>query len=72
MAIRWEHSIYTVENDGMGTITVTAINAADSEQKVVMQFPHDTAIKLAEAMLLKAAYTEYQINEAVERITKFE
>lgn len=68
--MNWSRSNYSVGSTDQGSIVFTVTNADDPSESISMQFDHETATQIAEAFLLKAAYTEYRIREAVERMTE--
>lgn len=70
--MNWSRSNYSVGSTEKGSIIFTISNAEDPSESISMQFDHETATQLAEAFLLKAAYIEYRIKEAVDRMTELE
>lgn len=70
--MHWDRSKFSVGVNDMGLVILLAYNASDPDTKIMFELDHEIAAKLGEALLVKAAYVEYQIAETVDRMTKLE
>lgn len=71
--MEFENSSFSIGINDAGKISLTITNDSKNSPtltSVVVDMPHSTAVQLAEALLLKAAYVEFRIQESIERLTQ--
>ena len=70
--VQWSRSLFSIDTDDTGRVVMTITNQDNPTQSITMALDHETAARVAEALLLKVAYVEYSIQDAVERIINLE
>lgn len=71
--MEFEDSSFSISVNENGKISLEITNNSQQSSainSVIVDMPHFTAVQLAEALLLKAAYVEFRIEESVKRLTE--